>query len=338
MAGAVGPPRARLRTAIGRPIIRRAVAGLPLRVQFPDGTSIGAGGAADPVMVIHRADAFFARLATDAKIGFGEAYMAGDWDTGPGTDLADLLTPLASNVATLVPEPLQRFRRLVERRQPAGEQGTPSQARQNIHRHYDLSNDLFASFLDETLSYSSAMFGRQNRGASRDGDDLAAAQRRKIDAILDLAAVGPGCEMLEIGTGWGELAIQAAQRGAHVTTVTLSTEQRDLALRRVAAAGVSGPGPRPPRRLPRGDRPVRRDRQRRDGRSGRTALLARLLRNSRPAPHDPAAGSACNRSPSRTTGCSPPRTRTPGSTSTSSRAGSSRRSRRSTLRCRPTRR
>ena len=157
--GLIDPPRARLRSAIGRPIIRRAVAGLPLRVQFPDGTSIGAGGAADPVMVINRPDAFFARLATDAKIGFGEAYMVGDWDTGPGTDLADLLTPLASNVATMVPEPLQRFRRLVERRQPADEQGTPSQARQNIHRHYDLSNDLFASFLDETLSYSSAMFG-----------------------------------------------------------------------------------------------------------------------------------------------------------------------------------
>ena len=157
--------------------------------------------------------------------------MAGDWDTGAGTDLADLLTPLASNVATLVPKPLQRFRRLVERRQPAVEQGTPSQARQNIHRHYDLSNDLFAAFLDETLSYSSAMFEA--------GDDLASAQRRKVEAVLDLAAVGPGCEMLEIGTGWGQLAIQAARRGARVTTVTLSTEQRDLALRRVAEAGVS---------------------------------------------------------------------------------------------------
>ena len=59
-------------------------------------------------MVVHRPDVFFARLATDAKIGFGEAYMAGDWDTGLGTDLADLLTPLAKNVATLVPHPLQR--------------------------------------------------------------------------------------------------------------------------------------------------------------------------------------------------------------------------------------
>ena len=225
------PPRAPLRGAIARPVIRRAVAELPLRVQFPDGNSIGAGGVGDPVMVVHRPDAFFARIAVDAKIGFGEAYMAGDWDTGAGTDLADLLTPLASNVATLVPKPLQRFRRFVERRQPAVEQGTPSQARQNIHRHYDLSNDLFAAFLDETLSYSSAMFEA--------GDDLAAAQRRKVEAVLDLAAVGPGCEMLEIGTGWGQLAIQAARRGARVTTVTLSTEQRDLALSRVAEAGMS---------------------------------------------------------------------------------------------------
>jgi cyclopropane-fatty-acyl-phospholipid synthase len=225
------PLRAPMRSAIARPIIRRAVAGLPLRVQFPDGTGFGAGSAADPLMVVRRPDAFFARIATDAKIGFGEAYMVGDWDAGPGTDLADLLTPFASNVATLIPPPLQRFRRFVEGRQPTDELGTPSQARQNIHRHYDLSNDLFASFLDETLSYSSAMF--------EEGDDLATAQRRKIDAVLDFAAVGSGCAMLEIGTGWGQLAIQAAQRGAHVTTITLSTEQRDLALRRVAEAGVS---------------------------------------------------------------------------------------------------
>jgi cyclopropane-fatty-acyl-phospholipid synthase len=220
-----------VRSAIARAIIRRAVEGLPLRVRFADGTSFGAGDDADPTLVVHRPDAFFARLAADAKIGFGEAYMAGDWDAGPDTDLADVLTPLASSVATLVPKPMQRLRRFVERRQPAHEQGTPSQARQNIHRHYDLSNDLFAAFLDETLTYSSALF--------EVGDDLASAQRRKVEAILDRAAVRPGCTVLEIGTGWGQLAIQAAQRGARVTSVTLSSEQRDLALRRVAEAGVS---------------------------------------------------------------------------------------------------
>jgi cyclopropane-fatty-acyl-phospholipid synthase len=210
--------------------VGRAVAALPLRLQFPDGTTIGGGDPTDPLMVIHRPDTFFTRLAADAKIGFGEAYMAGDWDAGPGTDLADLLTPLAANVANLVPEPLQRLRRLVERRQPLHEENTPSQARQNIHRHYDLSNDLFAAFLDETLSYSSALFD--------EGDDLAGAQRRKVDAILDFAGVRSGTEVLEIGTGWGQLAIQAAQRGAHVTTITLSGEQCDLALRRIAGVGV----------------------------------------------------------------------------------------------------
>jgi cyclopropane-fatty-acyl-phospholipid synthase len=229
--GLATPGRAPLRSAVARAVMARALADLPLRVRLPEGTSFGAGEPADPLMVIHRPDAFFARLATDAKIGFGEAYMAGDWDPGPGTDLADLLTPLASNVATLVPEPLQRFRRIVERRQPREEANTPTQARRNIHRHYDLSNDLFAAFLDDTLSYSSALFAA--------GDDLAAAQRRKVDAILDAAGVNAGSAMLEIGTGWGQLAIQAAQRGAHVTTITLSAEQRDLALRRIAGAGLS---------------------------------------------------------------------------------------------------
>ncbi|MEP7204278.1 MAG: class I SAM-dependent methyltransferase, partial [Ilumatobacteraceae bacterium] len=220
-----------IKAAIARRIFASAVARLPLRIDFSDGTRIGAGGDNDPLMVIHRPREFFARLGNDAKIGFGEGYMAGDWDAAPGTDLADLLTPFAANVATLVPPSLQRLRGLVERRQPAREQATISQARENTSRHYDLSNKLFAAFLDESLSYSSALF--------ETGDDLATAQRRKIDAILDRAAVRSGSTMLEIGTGWGELAIRAAQRGAHVTTVTLSTEQRDLALSRVADAGLS---------------------------------------------------------------------------------------------------
>ena len=225
------PPERPVRSAIARRVVSHAVRDLPLRVQFPDGTSIGAGGADAPSMVINRPTAFFARLAADAKIGFGEGYMAGDWSAAPTTDLADLLTPFASNLTTLIPRPLQHLRRLVEHRQPANERQTRAQARDNVRRHYDLSNDLFASFLDETLSYSSALF--------EEGDDLATAQRRKIDAILDLAKVRPGCTVLEIGTGWGELAIQAARRGAQVTSITLSSEQRDLALRRVADAGLS---------------------------------------------------------------------------------------------------
>jgi cyclopropane-fatty-acyl-phospholipid synthase len=158
--------------------------------------------------------------------------MTGDWTTGPGTDLADLLSAFAARLTRLVHPALQRLRRLVERTQPAHEENTPENSRDNIARHYDLSNDLFEAFLDETMTYSSAWFGAD--------DDLQAAQLRKIDGILDLAAVGPCMRVLEIGSGWGGLAVRAArERGAQVTTLTLSTEQQKVARRRAAEAGVA---------------------------------------------------------------------------------------------------
>src|SRR6185312_12039454 len=92
-------------------------------------------------------------------------------------------------------------------------------ARSNIHRHYDLSNDLFKTFLDETLTYSSAVFDGEPAHST---EPLADAQRRKIDRLLDAANVHEGTRLLEIGTGWGELSVRAAQRGAQVTTLTIS--------------------------------------------------------------------------------------------------------------------
>ena len=133
-------------------------------------------------------------------------------------------------LTTLVPPSLQWVRRWYAKRIP--HDGSIEAARQNIHHHYDLSNELFAAFLDETMTYSSAMFAG--------GDTLANAQRRKIDRLLDLAEVGPGSRVLEIGTGWGELAIRAAARGARVTSITISEEQRKLAIERVADAGYTG--------------------------------------------------------------------------------------------------
>jgi cyclopropane-fatty-acyl-phospholipid synthase len=104
-----------------------------------------------------------------------------------------------------------------------------------------LSNDMFALFLDETMTYSAALFEADELGApDLAASRLAAAQRRKIDRLLDDTGVGPGSRVLEIGTGWGELAIRAAARGAEVLTVTVSAQQRALALQRVAAAGLSG--------------------------------------------------------------------------------------------------
>ena len=215
-------PRTPVKARIARAIVRPAVDRLPVRLSFPNGTSWGAGATVDPEMHVVRPAAFFARLGNDTKIGFGESYMAGDWTAGPGTDLADLLTPFASRLANLVPRPLQRLRRLVDDKMPHHERNSIRGSRTNIERHYDLSNDLFAQFLDPTMSYSSAWFAGPD-------EELETAQFRKIDAILDYAEVGEGTRVLEIGTGWGALAIRAAQRGAKVTTITISQEQAALA-------------------------------------------------------------------------------------------------------------
>ncbi|WP_443042797.1 class I SAM-dependent methyltransferase [Streptomyces sp. NBC_00344] len=222
-------PRASwLRTAVAERIVRKALGALPLRVRLGATQTLGLGG---PLMVVHDPRAFFRRIGAGGLIGFGESYMAGEWEAG---DLVGVLAVLAERAASLIPAPLQKLRAVWASKQPAAQRNTPEGSRENISHHYDLSNDLFALFLDETLSYSSALF----RGFPADHTLLAAAQHRKIDRLLDQAAVGPGTRLLEIGTGWGELAVRAAERGATVLTVTLSREQRDLAVERIRAAGV----------------------------------------------------------------------------------------------------
>lgn len=228
--GLATPPHSAVRARIAESLFRRAAKNLPVRVVFPGGERLGRGGPDSPVMRIVRPAAFFHRLGCNSKIGFGESYMVGDWTS---TQLADLLTPFAAKLSTLIPPTLQRVgRRLAEARQPREELNTVEGSRENIHRHYDLSNELFATFLDETMSYSSAWFGEPE-------ESLADAQRRKIDGILDMAHVGPGKHLLEIGTGWGGLATRAAERGARVTTLTISAEQASLAEQRLSAAGVA---------------------------------------------------------------------------------------------------
>ena len=234
---AATPPRAPLRAAIARIIFEQAVRRIPVRVTYPDGRVLGAGPPASPELEVVRPAAFLARLGRDAKIGFGEAYMAGDWRAGSGTDLADLLTSFASRLTRLIPPALQRLRVFVDKPVPHEQENTVDGARSNIAAHYDLSNDLFAAFLDPTMTYSAAWFDESEpvQTATR----LEEAQLRKIDGILDLAGVRSGTRLLEIGTGWGTLAIRAAQRGAQVTTVTLSREQLELTCERASAAGIS---------------------------------------------------------------------------------------------------
>jgi cyclopropane-fatty-acyl-phospholipid synthase len=230
-------PRAKLRAAVARMILERAVRQIPVRVTYPDGRVLGAGTEGAPTLELVRPAAFFARLGRDTKVGLGEAYMAGDWRAGSGTDLADLLTPFAARLTTLVPAPLQRLRAVVDKPIPRDQENTPDGSRTNISAHYDLDHELFASFLDPTMSYSSAWFDEAVPIETSTG--LEEAQLRKIDAILDLAGVRTGTRLLEIGTGWGALAVRAAQRGARVTTVTLSRQQVEFSRQQAAAAGVS---------------------------------------------------------------------------------------------------
>ncbi|MFJ8166575.1 class I SAM-dependent methyltransferase [Streptomyces sp. NPDC096136] len=231
------PRASALRTAVARRIVERSLARLPLRVRTPGRAPVlpgqpRAAAAPAPVLVLHDPAAFHRRIGADGLIGFGESYMAGEWDSD---DLVGVLTVLALHVDELAPPALRRLRRAWNHRRPASDLNTPGGARRNVQRHYDLSNELFAAFLDPTLTYSSAVFD----SLPADAGHLTAAQHRKIDRLLDLCGTGPGTSLLEIGTGWGELAVRAARRGARVRTVTLSREQRDLALRRVADAGVA---------------------------------------------------------------------------------------------------
>lgn len=228
-------PRGPVSTASGRiadALLRRAVARLPIRLTYPDGSVVGAADPTLPTMVIHQPASLARRVGRYGLIGFGESYMAGEWDSA---DLAGVMTAFANSVADLIPPALQRLRPLAVVRHPRSMVNSLTQARSNISEHYDLSNDLFAEFLDETMTYSSAQF----ESSRPEWSDLTAAQHRKIDRLLDAAHVGPGSRVLEIGTGWGELCIRAAARGAHVHSITLSAEQQRMAQQRVADAGLS---------------------------------------------------------------------------------------------------
>jgi cyclopropane-fatty-acyl-phospholipid synthase len=213
-------------------LLRRAAARLPLRVAYPDGTVVGAADPTVPTLVVHQPEALARRIGRYGLIGFGESYMAGEWSSD---DLSGLLTVFATSVGDLVPRPLQWLRPIGPAFRPRCRGASRERARRNIAEHYDLSNDLFAEFLDETMTYSCAVFDQLPASSS----DLAAAQERKIDRLLDIAGVHQGSRVLEIGTGWGELCIRAAGRGAEVRSVTLSVEQQQLARLRVAAAGLS---------------------------------------------------------------------------------------------------
>jgi cyclopropane-fatty-acyl-phospholipid synthase len=164
-------------------------------------------------------------------LGMADAYVDGWWDSPDLPAVIELaarnLRPIDDVRRRLSPavEPLRRVRAALR-------PSTPARSREDVSAHYDLGNEMFELMLDPLMQYSGAIFARRD-------STLAEAQRAKLDHICDKLDLGPRDHVLEIGTGWGGLAVHAAlTRGCRVTTTTLSVEQHAHAVERVREAGV----------------------------------------------------------------------------------------------------
>ncbi|MBK7315668.1 class I SAM-dependent methyltransferase [Candidatus Aalborgicola defluviihabitans] len=182
-------------------------------------------------LTLHNWQVFTAALKS-GDIGFAESYISGDWST---PDLTGLLTLLSANRAALESVVYGTWLgRLVYRLKHLAQRNTRTGSRKNIHAHYDLGNNFYRLWLDETMNYSSAWFN---------GDrslPLPQAQTAKVRRALDAVGVKAGDRVLEIGCGWGALAEQATQHyNASVVGVTLSTEQLQWANERLQRQGVA---------------------------------------------------------------------------------------------------
>ncbi|MCP9760258.1 class I SAM-dependent methyltransferase [Aquitalea sp. S1-19] len=209
-------------------VLRQLFAGLrgaPFAVHYWDGEVASYGEQGKSAFVLNFTRPPPARLE-DPVVYLGECYMdgvleiEGSWDALLGTMVASentLFRRGATRALGWIGERLQARR---ERQQ------------NNVRRHYDLGNDFYRLWLDESWTYSCAYFRHSD-------DTLEQAQRNKIALSLDKLAIRPGMRVLDIGCGWGGMALAAAQRGARVLGITLSAEQHEGARERIARTGLS---------------------------------------------------------------------------------------------------
>lgn len=193
------------------------------------------------------------RLITHGANGLAEGYLAGDWDTPDLDAVLDLGVRNMFSKPRGTPAPLNPVQRIMH----SMRDNTPSGSKKNISFHYDLGNDFYRLWLDETMTYSSALFAEKPAAGSDAGagrstgsgsatasessptEDLASAQVRKWNRLLDLLQPGSQDHLLEIGCGWGGFAMHAAREaGCRVTGVTLSEEQHTWATQAVLEAGL----------------------------------------------------------------------------------------------------
>jgi cyclopropane-fatty-acyl-phospholipid synthase len=226
------PPHVRLPLVahMALPVLRRLLRDLEggtLVVSLPDGREASFGSGPQVRLSIDDTN-LFRRLAVRPRLGLGESYQAGEWRSDDLPALVELLAANAGRAAVRHP----RLSAFAASRPRLNRRTGLLAARRNIEYHYDLGNDLFRLFLDETMTYSCAIF--------EDADEsLADAQRRKLRRVCERLELGPGDHVLEIGCGWGSFALTAAgDYGARVTGITLSAEQASLARQRVSDAGL----------------------------------------------------------------------------------------------------
>ena len=210
-----------------------------MRLYLPDGSTILAGEPTPETPVaelqIHR-HRFFRRILFNGEIGFGEGYMEGDWSS---PDLPRVISALIDNLENIPGfsgskiksagfHLLRAFNRFAHWRR----RNTPKNSRRNISEHYDLSNDFYGLWLDETMTYSSAWF---------DGEQsLKSAQENKYHRLCQKMGLQPGMQVLEIGCGWGGFSIHAARQfGVQMTAITISRAQYEKARERVEAENLS---------------------------------------------------------------------------------------------------
>ena len=212
--------------------IDRKLASGQLDLTLPDGSKRLLGPHRG-VRAIVRLDSWLAlvRLATSGSVGWYKAWTLGEWSSPDPVAVFELFSANAVPLGNV--GRAKGLFRWVNSLAHRLRDNAPAKAAKNISAHYDLGNDFYSAWLDETMTYSSARF-------SAPDISLEAAQLAKVHALLDRLDLKKGDRLLEIGCGWGTLAIEAAKRGASVVGLTLSREQKAWAEQNIAAAGLTG--------------------------------------------------------------------------------------------------
>ena len=212
-------------------IDRNLVAG-GIDAMLPDGSKRRLGFRGPGPAAVVRLSSWLAlvRLATSGSVGWYKAWTLGEWSSPDPVAVFESFSVNAVALGELgrAKGPFRWVNAVAHRLRD----NAPRRAKQNIAAHYDLGNDFYSAWLDLTMTYSSARFAATD-------DSLEDAQLRKVRTLLDRLELKPGQRLLEIGCGWGTLAIEAAKRGAQVVGLTLSTEQKAWAEEKIAAAGLS---------------------------------------------------------------------------------------------------